>query len=105
MPLSVLVNPDPNPVLNVLFPVVTGVLVVGCYALIRGETLAVCERGLLIGSTALFLRPYVLDYDEIMPGSIAAITGTRRIGLSLGIPPKGRYPPSAAASGCTRGST
>lgn len=57
MPLSVLVNPDPNPVLNVPFPVVMGVLVVGFYALIRGETLAVCERGLLIGSTALFLRP------------------------------------------------
>lgn len=74
------------------FPAVMGVLVLGVYGLIRGETLAVCERGLLIGSTAPFLRPYALRYEEIMPGSITPVTGTRRIGLSLGIPPMGIYP-------------
>jgi len=47
MPLSVLVNPGPNPVLNVSFPVVMAVLVLGLYALIRGERLAVCECGVL----------------------------------------------------------
>ncbi|WP_147917885.1 hypothetical protein [Ruania zhangjianzhongii] len=88
---SAAVNPDPDPMLNLLFPAVMAVLVLGFYALIRGETLAVCERGLLIGSTALFLRPYVLRYEEIMPGSITPVTGTRRIGLSLGIPPKGIF--------------
>ena len=92
MPLSVLVNPDPNPVLNVSFPVVVAVLVLGLYALIRGETLAVCERGVLIGSTALFLRPYALRYGQIMPGSIAAITRTRRISLSLGLLPNRFHP-------------
>ena len=86
---SVLVNPDP--MVNAAFPAVMGVLVLGVYVLVRGETLAVCERGLLIGSTAPFLRPYVLRYDQIMPGSIAAITGTRRIPLSLGLPPMGLY--------------
>ncbi|HIZ34170.1 MAG TPA: hypothetical protein H9815_00190 [Candidatus Ruania gallistercoris] len=91
MPAAMLVNPDPDPRLNVAFPVLMGLLILGVYALIRGETLAVCERGLLIGSTAPFLRPYVLRYEEIVPGSLTPITGTRRITLSLGIPSKGLY--------------
>lgn len=88
---AIVVNPDPDPTMNVAFLAVMALLVLGFYALIRGETLAVCERGLLIGSTAPFVRPYPVRYDQIMPGTVTPVTGTRRIGLSLGLPPKGIY--------------
>ncbi|WP_209323965.1 hypothetical protein [Brevibacterium renqingii] len=45
---------------------------------LSGERLVVCERGILVGSIAPGLHPYVIPYSQITPGSIAGITGANR---------------------------
>lgn len=55
--------------------------------MLSGERLIVCERGLLLGSVAPFLRPYVLRYDQIVPGTIVPISGAiRRYSTQTGMP-------------------
>lgn len=57
------------------------------YIMLAGERLIVCERGLLLGSVAPFLRPYVIRYDQIVPGSIVPISGSvRRYAKQTGLP-------------------
>lgn len=51
---------------------------------LSGERLIVCERGLLLGSVAPGLRPYVVRYDQIVPGSMVPVTGARRYDAHTG---------------------
>lgn len=59
---------------SIAFTVIWGLILL----YLSGERLLVCERGLIIGSVAPFLRPYVVRYDQITPGSIAPVTGAQR---------------------------
>lgn len=45
------------------------------YLMLAGERLVVCERGILFGSVAPFLRPRAIGYEQIVPGSIVPISG------------------------------
>lgn len=83
-----LIRPPENIVLA-LAPSV-GFLLIGIaiWVMIAGERLIVCERGILLGSVAPFLRPYVLRYDRMVPGSIVPISGhVRRYTKELQLPP------------------
>ncbi|MFQ6485729.1 hypothetical protein [Brachybacterium epidermidis] len=77
-----------NPGENALFingPIATFALIFGLVLLcISGERLAVCERGLVIGSVAPGLRPYVVRYEQIVPGSVVPVTGARKYGRETG---------------------
>jgi hypothetical protein len=84
-PLAVLLDPGPLAPVDLVFPLLWAAVVAVVFVMLRGETLAVCERGLLIGSTAPFLRPYVVRYEEITPGSLVPVTGARRYGASTGV--------------------
>jgi hypothetical protein len=94
-PAAILVNPDPNLWANIAFPVLWGVLVLLGLALISGEVLVVCERGLLVGSTAPFQRPSAIPYARIQPGSLVPVTGARRFSSSTGR----FYPTSSTRTG------
>lgn len=68
---------------SLAFLVTLGVILV----LLSGERLIIAERGILIGSVAPFLSPYVLRYDQIEPGTVVPISGgirrhARQTGLS-----------------------
>lgn len=84
-PASVLSNPDPELFVNIIFPVIWAIIL-ACLALLLygGEFLAVCQRGLIIGSGAPFLQPYVLPYHRIVPGSVVPVTNARRFPKMLG---------------------
>src|SRR5699024_5071148 len=66
---------------TVIFAVTFGVLLL----FLSGERLIVCERGLLVGSIAPGLRPYVVAYRRITPGSIAGVTGAGRCAEEAGL--------------------
>lgn len=85
MPVATAVAPGTAGGVEVLLSAVWVLLVVAAYVILGGETLAVCERGLLIGSTAPFMRPYVIRYDQVTPGSVVPVTGARRYGASTGV--------------------
>ena len=66
---------------TVIFAVIFGVLLL----FLSGERLIVCERGLLVDSIAPGLRPYVIAYRRITPGSIAGVTGAGRCAEEAGL--------------------
>lgn len=70
-----LLNPDPTiGLIGTLLPgIVFAVLAVLILMLVGGETLIVCERGLILGSTALWLQPSVVRYEQIVPGSVVPV--------------------------------
>ena len=70
-----LINPPVDGPMAVTPAVVFAVLFALALMYISGERLLVCERGLVIGSVAPGMRPYVLRYDQIVPGSVAPVTG------------------------------
>lgn len=56
------------------------------YVMLAGERLVVCERGVLLGSVAPFMRPYVIRYEQMVPGSVVPISGKiTRFGKQTGI--------------------
>lgn len=73
-----LVDPGETPLLAVAPVVVFAILFAVALLYIGNERLLVCERGLVIGSFAPGLRPYVVRYDQIVPGSVVPVTGARR---------------------------
>lgn len=79
-----LINPPVDGSMAVTPAVVFAVLFALALMYISGERLLVCERGLVIGSVAPGMRPYVLRYDQIVPGSVAPVTGARRYGAETG---------------------
>lgn len=52
--------------------------------MLSGERLAVCERGLVVGSIAPGLQPFVIPFDRIVPGSIVPVTGATRYAKETG---------------------
>lgn len=73
-----LINPG-RTVLLAIAPSVAFTVIWGLILLyLSGERLLVCERGLIIGSVAPFVRQYVVPYDQITPGSIVPVTGVQR---------------------------
>ena len=79
-----LINPAETALMAITPTVVFAVLFALVSLYISGERLLVCERGLVIGSTAPGMRPYVLRYDQIVPGSVAPVAGARRYGAETG---------------------
>lgn len=79
-----LIHPDPSPVLAVAPAVLIGLLMLGMLVMLSGERLIVCERGLIVGSVAPFLRPYAVRFDQIVPGSVVPVLGARRYGHETG---------------------
>lgn len=79
-----LINPDSDPVIALAPAVIMGVLIFAALLMLSGERLIVCQRGLIVGSVAPFLRPYVLRFDQIVPGSVVPVTGARRYGRETG---------------------
>lgn len=86
-----LINPAETALMEITPTVVFAVLFALALMYISGERLLVCERGLVIGSVAPGMRPYVLRYDQIVPGSVAPVTGARRYGAETGT---GAFPQS-----------
>lgn len=72
------INPGETLVLaiapGIAFAVIFGLILL----YLSGERLVVCERGILVGSVAPGLRPYVIPYSQITPGSIAGVTAAGR---------------------------
>ncbi|ATG50965.1 hypothetical protein CFK38_05025 [Brachybacterium vulturis] len=79
-----LIAPGETPVLALAPSVLFAVLGIVLLVAISGERLVVCERGLLVGSVALWMRPSVVRYDQIVPGSIAPVTGAQRYSRETG---------------------
>ena len=73
-----LVSPGGTILLALAPTVVFGVLLGLALLYVGNERLLVCERGLIIGSFAPGLRPYVIRYDQIVPGSVVPVTGAGR---------------------------
>ncbi|APX33003.1 hypothetical protein BH708_10125 [Brachybacterium sp. P6-10-X1] len=66
-------------VLSILALAVAAVLV-----LMLGEVVVVCERGLVLGPTGLFRRPFLVRYDQITPGSLVPVHRARRYTSTTG---------------------
>lgn len=78
------INPGETVVLAVA-PTVAFALIFGLILLYNGgERLIVCERGLLVGSVAPGLRPYVVRFDQIVPGTLAPLEGAQRYASETG---------------------
>lgn len=71
-------HPGETVLLAVSPTIVFGILLAVFLLYWGNERLVVCERGLLIGSFAPGLRPYVIRYDQIVPGSVVPVTRARR---------------------------
>ncbi|UFU01760.1 hypothetical protein LQF12_09525 [Ruania suaedae] len=85
MVAGVLINPDPELVHNVVPLVVWGSILAGILAMLGGEVLIVCERGLLVGSTAPLLRPRPVPYDRIVPGTVVPVLRPWRLTATTGL--------------------
>lgn len=79
-----LINPGETALLAVAPAVAFAVMFALILLYISGERLLVCERGLVIGSVAPGLRPYVVRYDQIAPGSVVPVIGARRYAAETG---------------------
>ncbi|MFC7375351.1 hypothetical protein ACFQRD_08780 [Brachybacterium sp. GCM10030268] len=79
-----LINPAESPLLIAAPGIIFALLAAGILVLISGERLIVCERGLLVGSVAPGMRPYIVRYEQIVPGSLVPVTGAGRYGRETG---------------------
>lgn len=79
-----LLNPAENPVLALAPTVVFALLFALVLLYVSGERLIVCERGLVLGSVAPGLRPSVIRYEQIVPGSLVPVSGARRYAAETG---------------------
>ena len=79
-----LVNPGETTLLAVAPTVTFAILFSVALLYVGNERLLVCERGLIIGSFAPGVRPYVVRYDQIVPGSVVPVTGARRYARETG---------------------
>lgn len=68
-----LINPGETFLLAVMPSIGLLVMWVIIYVMISGERLVICQRGMLVGSVAPFLRPYVIRFDQIVVGSLTPI--------------------------------
>ena len=79
-----LVNPGETTLLAVAPTVTFAILFSVALLYVGNERLLVCERGLVIGAFAPGVRPYVVRYDQIVPGSVVPGTGARRYARETG---------------------
>lgn len=70
-----LINPAESAAMIAAPPIAFALIFGGIFLKLSGERLVICERGLLIGNTALGGRPYLLRYEQITPGSIVPFEG------------------------------
>ncbi|WP_431709774.1 hypothetical protein [Glutamicibacter uratoxydans] len=82
-----LINPGETLMLSIAPAAGLFIIAVVIYVMLAGERLVVCERGVLVGSVAPFLRPYVIRYDQIVVGSVVPISAkisrfSKQTGLS-----------------------
>ena len=79
------INPGETPLLavapGIIFAVMFGLILL----YLSGERLIVCERGILVGSVAPGIRPYVIPFQQITPGSIAGVAGANRYLKEVGL--------------------
>lgn len=73
-----LIRPAESALLIVAAPLAFAVIALVIWTMLAGERLAICERGLIIGSVAPGLAPYVVRYDQIVPGSVVPLVRARR---------------------------
>ncbi|GAA2099485.1 MULTISPECIES: hypothetical protein [Brevibacterium] len=81
-----LINPPESPVMIVTLFAAYAVMAGLPLILMGSETLVVCERGLILGATALGLRPYVIRFDQMTPGGVAPLRAGRWAARHLGLP-------------------
>ncbi|UVI35626.1 hypothetical protein [Brevibacterium spongiae] len=78
-----------NPGETLVLAIAPGIIFAAMFALIllylSGERLIVCELGILVGSIAPGIRPYVIPFQQITPGSIAGVTGANRYLKEVGL--------------------
>jgi hypothetical protein len=80
-----LINPGETLLLAVAPGVIFAVMFAAILLYLSGERLIVCERGILVGSVAPGLRPYVVPYSQITPGSIAGVAGANQYLKEVGL--------------------
>lgn len=79
--------PGETPLLAVAPSIGFLVIAVAIFVMLSGERLVVCERGVLVGSVAPFLRPYAIRYDQIVVGSVVPINAKiTRYSKQTGLP-------------------
>lgn len=83
-PIGVLVNPDPDLLANLVFPVIWGAILLAALVMMSGEVLVVCEQGVLVGSIVPFQRPCAIPYSQITPGSVVPVTRARKFSATTG---------------------
>lgn len=79
------INPGETPLLAVVPGIIFAVMLGLILLYLSGERLIVCERGILVGSIAPGIRPYVIPYQQITPGSIAGVAGANRYLKEVGL--------------------
>lgn len=79
-----LINPGESPVLAAAPAVIFALLFALVLVYVSAERLIVCERGLVLGSVAPGLRPSVIRYEQIVPGSMVPVTRARRYSAETG---------------------
>lgn len=79
-----LIDPPESAVLALAPTVVFGLLTGLVLLHLSGERLIVGERGLVLGSVAPGMRPSVIRYEQIVPGSLVPVTGARRYAAETG---------------------
>ncbi|MGO1535312.1 MAG: hypothetical protein ACTHWM_00170 [Yaniella sp.] len=82
-----LIVPGETPLLAVAPTILFFFMWLIIYTMMAGERLVVCQRGILLGSFAPFLRPYAIRYEQIIVGSVVPISGNiRRYHKQTGLP-------------------
>lgn len=79
-----LIHPGESPVLAVA-PALAFAIIFGLILLfMSGERVVVCESGIVVGSCAPGLRPYVIPFDQIVTGSVVPVAGVQRYAAETG---------------------
>lgn len=82
-----LINPADSALVAIAPTVLFAVIGLIIYIMLSGERLIVCQRGILIGSVAPFLKPYPIRFEQIVVGSIVPISDNiRRYAKHTGLP-------------------
>lgn len=73
-----LIRPAGSIALILATPIAFGIIATLIWVMLSGERLVVCERGLLVGSVAPGLTPYLVRLDQITPRSVVPVGRARR---------------------------
>lgn len=78
------INPGETAALAVAPTIAFALIGLVIWLLLSSERLLVCERGLVVGSVGVGLRPYVIRYEQIAPGTLVPLTGAHRYSKQTG---------------------